>query len=85
MEKAKTPYNEQERLATLRRYQILDTAPERAFDEIVKLVSYICETPIAYISIIDKERQWFKSKLGIDAAQTPRDIAFCAHAILDTY
>lgn len=76
------PPNEPQRLAALERYLILDSEAERAFDDIVWLVSHICKTPIAYISIIDKDRQWFKSQIGLDVDQTPRDIAFCAHAIL---
>ncbi|MGD0390834.1 MAG: EAL domain-containing protein [Tepidisphaeraceae bacterium] len=78
------PTNESERLAALRRCEALDTAPEIAFDDIVLLASRVCEAPMAAISLVDEHRQWFKSRVGFEARQTPREVAFCAHAILQS-
>jgi PAS domain S-box-containing protein len=74
-------FNEQDRLAELIRYALLDTGAEKDFDDLVTLASVICEVPISLITLIDEERQWFKSKIGIDIQETHRNIAFCAHAM----
>ena len=75
------PTDESARLAALRAYRILDTDPEQAFDDLTLLASQICGTPIALITLVDEDRQWFKSRLGISVTETARSIAFCAHAI----
>ena len=77
------PDNELERLESLRQLEILDTLPEEAYDTITELASYICETPIAVINIMDAERNWFKSTFGTDLSGSPRDISFCGHTILE--
>ena len=80
---AAVPGNEEERLAELRHYNILDTRPETSFDLVARIAMYIFRTPIALVSLVDEARQWFKSKQGVDATETPRRAAFCAHAILN--
>lgn len=78
------PHNELERLAALKRYNILDTLPDHAFNDATKLVSYICGVPIAHISFIDESRQWFKSEIGIGVSEVPREITFCQYTIMDS-
>lgn len=80
---APVPANESSRLRLLYRHQILDTPYEDAFDDVTRLASTICETPMASITLIDAGRQWFKSAVGLPNRETPRDQAFCAHAILE--
>ena len=81
MQPAPIKADEASRLAALRQYAILDTPAEAEFDDFTKLASRICNTPVALISLVDAGRQWFKSKVGLDAPETPRDISFCGHAI----
>jgi len=80
--KANVPTREAARLEALRQYRILDTPSEQAYDDITALAAFICNVPIALVSLVDSDRQWFKSKVGLDVEETTRDISFCAHAIL---
>jgi GAF domain-containing protein len=80
--KVPKPKNEVRRLEVLWHYDILDTAPETVFDELTNLAALICNAPIALITLIDEDRQWFKASVGTTLKQTSRDISFCAHAIL---
>ncbi len=75
------PENEAARLAALHQYQILDTEPDETLNDLTRLAAYICGTPIALISLIDLNRQWFKARLGLSEQETARDVSFCAHAI----
>jgi sigma-B regulation protein RsbU (phosphoserine phosphatase) len=85
MKEAPRPDNEADRLQALRDYEILDTLPEQAYDDITYLASQICDTPMAAVSLVDENRQWFKSRRGLSITGSGRDVAFCAHAILDPH
>lgn len=76
------PANEARRLEALRRHRLLDTAPEREFDDFARLAALICDVPIALINLIDADRQWSKARIGLDSAVTPREHAFCSYTIL---
>jgi PAS domain S-box-containing protein len=84
MQAAPLPIDEATRLATLKRYRLLDTPAEADFDDLTTLAATICGTPIAMIRLIDTHRQWFKSRVGMPTSETPREVAFCAHGILQT-
>ena len=77
------PDNEEQRIAALREFEILDTAREASFDEIAALAAEVAKTPIALISFVDSQRQWFKACVGFDKSETTREVAFCAHVVGD--
>lgn len=81
---APKPTNERKRLKVLWQYEVLDTVPEEMFDDLTELAASICAAPIAMVSLVDEDRQWFKSVQGISRRETARDISFCAHAICQT-
>ncbi|MFV8226481.1 sensor histidine kinase [Christiangramia aquimixticola] len=81
MIKPEIPINENKRLEELKKYSILDTLSERDYDNLTAIASEICDTPISLISLLDDKRQWFKSHHGLDVSETPKEVAFCAHAI----
>ena len=83
MLKPQKPRNEEARLAALRRYDVLDSAKEATYDDLVIIAAGICSVPSATVSLIDAERQWFKAKIGLEDTETEREVSFCAHAILD--
>jgi transcriptional regulator with PAS, ATPase and Fis domain len=77
------PEREKERIEALRSCAILDTQPEETFEDAVKIASYVCGTPIALVSLVDEQRQWFKARIGLDVPETSRDVSFCAHTLQD--
>ncbi len=79
---APLPSNEADRLKALQAYRLLDTDPEKDYDDLVRLAARICGTSTATVSLIDRDRQWFKAAVGLTSRETPRGIAFCAHTIL---
>src|SRR5439155_19728658 len=78
---APVPKNEKQRLKVLWKYSVLDTMPEEIFDDLTELAARICEAPVAMITLVYEDRQWFKAKVGVSINETSRDISFCAHAI----
>lgn len=82
MQQATLPPNEEQRLALLHSLDLLDTPAEPLFDRITQLVAKVLNVPIALVSLVDSDRQWFKSRVGLNTTETPREVAFCAHAIL---
>ena len=79
---APLPPDERARVEALRKFKILDTEPEAVYDDVARLAAYVCQTPTALITFVDEGRQWFKSRVGFGPRETPRDVSFCAHAIL---
>lgn len=75
--------HEAERVRALAEYHILDSAPEQAFDDLTALAAQICQVEIALVTLVDRQRQWFKSRVGLNLTETPREQSFCAHAICE--
>ncbi len=82
---AALPLNEADRLNALSEYHILDSAADQGFDDLTKLAAQICGAPIALVSIVDRDRQWFKARFGMQLQETPRDQSFCAHALHEPF
>jgi GAF domain-containing protein len=82
--RALLPPDEPARLDALARYQVLDSGAEKSLDDIAHLAGFICKSPIAVVTLVDRDRQWLKAKVGVDLVETPRDHAFCAHTILSS-
>jgi GAF domain-containing protein len=82
MPKAPLPIDEAERLATLRAYDVLDSGPDAAFDDLARLAASIAGTPVSLVGLMDADRQWYKARVGTDLAESPRDISFCGWTIL---
>ena len=82
MKTPEIPPNELARLQTLRSFDILDTPQEERFDRLTRMARRLFDAPIALVSLVDKDRQWFKSRIGLPVSETPRDISFCGHSIL---
>ena len=80
---SRIPDNEKRRLNVLWQYEVLDTVPEAVSDDLTELAACICEAPVALISLVDENRQWFKSKFGMSVSETSREVSFCAYAILE--
>ena len=83
--KARKPKNEAQRIKILWQYDVLDTMPEQVFDDLTNLAALVCGAPISLITLVDENRQWFKSKVGVDLNETSRDVSMCAHAILQKH
>jgi len=81
MIRPKDHLREGERLASLKSYSVLDSLPEEDYDNLTNIAAEICGTPISLVSLLDKNRQWFKSRFGLGVSETPKEYAFCAHAI----
>ena len=81
MKAKKIPANETDRINVLKKYQILDTSEESSYNDLAKLASQICQTPISLVTLVDTDRQWFKAKVGLNVSETSREVSFCAHAI----